>query len=118
MKSLIFTIMFIGLSGPAFGIHYVVDKDGTVRDTGRGGNGCVLGDTKVYLENGEQVAISKIKSTDQLKSLDNEKNENTSIVINLVHGFEKKEVYRISTESGKSIVATQSHPFYKEGFFI
>lgn len=113
MKKLFLSIiMSIYVSAPAMGMHYVVDKDGTVRDTGRGETGCVLGDTKVYLENGEQVEISKISPSDQLRGLDN---ENQSIVISLVHGLEFKKVFRITTESGKSIVATEGHPFYKEG---
>jgi len=94
-------------------IHYVIDRDGTVRDTGRDRRGCVVGSTKVYLENGKKVEISKVKSTDRLTFIEN---DSDPVVLSRVSGLEHKKIVKISTETGKSIVATENHPFYKDGF--
>ena len=101
-------VMSSFISTPVMAIHYVIDRDGTIRDTGRGEKGCVLGDTKIYLENGKKVEISKVKSTDRLISLEN---DSDPVVLSRVSGLEYKKVLKISTETGKSIVATENRPF-------
>lgn len=107
MKKIIFLLL---MCSQAFGMHYVIDRDGTVRDTGRGERGCVLGSSQVYLENGQKVRIDSLKGSDKLMSLGAE-----SVIYQRVSGFEKNKVIRIETESGKNIVSTQNHPFYREG---
>ena len=104
MKKIIFLLLMS--SQMSFGMHYVIDRDGTVRDTGRGERGCVLGSTEVYLENGQKVRIDSLKGDDKLED---------RVIYQRVSGFEKNKVIRIETELGKSIVSTQNHPFYREG---
>lgn len=102
MKNLVLMMGFL-ISSSAMSMHYTIDRDGTIRDTGRGEKGCVLGDTLVYLEDGRRVAISKVAGSDRDRSF-----------IQRVSGFEKKQVMRLVTDSGKSITATLNHPFYRK----
>ena len=112
-KLILLTLISIFTSSYASaGMHYTVNSDGTDRNTGRGDTGCVLGDTLVYLENGKKIKISEVGFSNELMPL--EYTEQPT-VWSVVSGPEKKKVLKITTDTGKTIVATKNHPFYREG---
>lgn len=83
---------------------------------GRGPQGaCVTADTKVLLADGTSKEIGKILPTDQVM---NTKGDSVSVV-KIVGGPEKPLMYVVTTDSGRTVSATQGHPFVtSRGSFI
>ena len=114
MKNLIFSI-FVMYSSLGHTMHYVIDRDGTIRDTGRDRRGCVLGDSKISLENGRTISIKDLKAYHIPM---NPNGVQKRVVYERVSGFEEKNLLKITTTNGKSITATNNHPFYQNSIIV
>ena len=98
MKNLILTILFIL---PYITCSAFDDMDYTRKVA------CLTGDSLITLANGSQKQIRDIHTGDEVF---NNRGE-IVIVLKVVAGPEKKPVYKIEFESGRSIIATEKHPF-------
>lgn len=91
-----------------------VQKEKIPRYRGGGGQpyGCVTGDTRIVLENGEEAYMKDVSRGDIFL---NQFGDRVAAYYTL-RGPEKHSMIKISTVFGKSIVATKGHPFYsREG---
>lgn len=79
-----------------------------VRGNGGQAHGCVTGDTLITLSGGKEIAISTLKAGDLVVN----RNHNEIQVFYTLEGAENKQMYRLETDSGKKISATEGHPFY------
>lgn len=90
----------------------IVFAGGPNRVRGNGGQayGCVTANTMVTLATGEKIRIDSL-STEH--SVLNQLSEEVNVLYTLA-GPEKIAMYKIETVSGKTIEATEGHPFYSK----
>jgi len=78
---------------------------------------CVSPDTKIVLQNGLQRTIGQLKSSWASESVRSTAHNGQGIEAARIKGYVQtvageRKVYRLTSESGRAIVATEDHPFF------
>ena len=110
-----------GYGFPIGGVAAFRVSDGVISPGGIGYDiNCLSGDSEILTEFGYRIKIKdfeKIWQKEKIVSFDFEKDEKISTdIIRFIKFKPKTDVYKITLQSGQTIIATDDHPFYtKDG---
>jgi tRNA-splicing ligase RtcB len=105
--------------GPSIGAVFATDisKDGIITPAGVGFDiNCLSGDTRIRMQNGYYLTIKELeKNWDRFNTLCidfNKFKEKTTPIIRFIKRKPYNKIYKITTEAGDEIIASEDHPFW------